>query len=185
MRVIIGGIGYRNLRDHSVGVMVTDILEWREWPDHIAVEDLSYGPIAVVQRFEDDPPERRFDRAIFVAASARGDGRAPGAVTAYRWDGVLPTPERIQGAVGEAVTGVIAIDNTLVVGRYFGALPDEVIVVEVEPEVEAPGEAFGPTVEAAFQSICGLVTKLALDPAAAAELPLAPLGGVRPGAAAR
>ncbi len=184
-RVIIGGIGYRNLCDHSVGVMVTDILEWREWPEGVVVEDLSYGPIAVVQRFEDDPPERRFDRAVFVAASARGDGRAPGAVTAYRWDGVLPPPDRIQGAVGEAVTGVIALDNTLVVGRYFRALPDAVIVVEVEPDVEEPGEAFGPVVQAAFDSICDLVTRLALDPSAAAELPLAPLGGVLPGAAAR
>lgn len=178
MRVIVAGIGYRNLRDHSAGVMVTDLLERREWPDGIIVEDLSYGPIAVVQRFEDDPPPQRFDRAVFVAAAARGDGRRPGTITAYRWDAILPSPERIQGAVGEAVTGVIALDNTLVVAQHFRALPNEVLVVEVEPELHEAGETFGPVVGEVFEPLCALVTRLALDPAAAANLPVAPLGGV-------
>ena len=178
MRVIVAGIGYRNLRDHSVGVMVTDLLEQHAWPDAVVVEDLSYGPIAVVQRFEDDPPERRFDRAIFVAAAAREDGRAPGTVSAYRWDGILPSAELIQGAVCEAVTGVIALDNTLVVAQHFKALPAEVVVVEVEPEEHAPGETFGAVVGMAFEPLCSLVRRLALDPAAAAELPVAPLGGM-------
>ena len=37
----------------------------------------------------------------------------------------------------EAVTGVIALDNTLVVTRHFGGLPDEVVVIEVEPGVQS------------------------------------------------
>jgi len=177
VRVIVGGIGYRNLRDHSVGVVVTDHLEWREWPPHVVVEDLSYGPIAVVQRFEDEPPELRFDRAVFVAAAARGDGRPLGMVTAYRWDGVLPSAELIQGSVCEAVTGVIALDNTLIVGRHFRALPEEIIVVEVEPVEHEAGETFGPVVQRGFDSLCQLVTKLALDSAAVSRLPVTPLGG--------
>lgn len=186
MRVIVGGIGYRNLRDHSVGVAVTDHLEWRDWPEHVVVEDLSYGPIAVVQRFEDEPAERRFGRAVFVAAVARGDGRPLGTVTAYRWDGVLPSDELIQGSVCEAVTGVIALDNTLIVGRHFRALPDEIVVVEVEPAEHEAGETFGPVVQGCFEPLCELVTQLALDPAAASRLPVAPLGGrVRPVAGTR
>ncbi|MBA3759753.1 MAG: hypothetical protein H0X07_04415 [Gemmatimonadales bacterium] len=186
MRVIVGGVGYRNLRDHSVGVAVTDHLEWRDWPAHVVVEDLSYGPIAVVQRFEDEAPDRRFDRAVFVAAVARGDGRPPGAVSAYRWDGVLPSPEKIQGSVCEAVTGVIALDNTLIVGRHFGALPEDVVVVEVEPFEHEAGETFSAAVQRRFEPLCELVTQLALDPAAVRRLPVAPLGGgFRPGAEAR
>ena len=73
-------------------------------------------------------------------------GRRPGTVTAYRWDGVLPGDEEIQRAVTEAVTGVIALDNTLVVARHFGALPDEIVVVEVEPAVHEFGDTFSDAV---------------------------------------
>src|SRR5215510_3806920 len=104
MRVIVAGVGYRNLRDHSLGVEVADRLEAASWTDDVVVEDLSYNPIAVVQRLEDEPPEQRFQRAVVVSAVERG--RPPGTVSAYRWDGVLPGDEEIQRAVTEAVTGV-------------------------------------------------------------------------------
>lgn len=181
VRVIVGGIGYRNLRDYSVGGAVVDHLMQRILPDSVVVEDLSYNPVAVVQRLEDEPPDRRFQRAVFVGAVARG-GRAPGMVTAYRWDGALPTPDRVQDAVAEAITGVIALDNTLIVARQFGATPNEVLVVEVEPGVEEFGETFSPAVAEVFDRLCTLVETLATDAAAAARLPEAPLGG---GAVAR
>lgn len=177
MRSLLGGIGYRNLRDHSVGVVATDHLQCRDWPAHVSVEDLSYNPIAVVQRLEDEPPDRRFARVVVVGAPSRPGFRAAGAVTAYRWDGVLPPPEGVQAAVTEAVTGVIALDNTLIVSRHFKALPYEVVVVEVEPGVHEFGSAFSPPVERAFQPLCSLLTQLALDPAASGSLPLASLGG--------
>ena len=41
MRVIVGGVGYRNLRDHSVGVAITDRLETVGWADDVVVEDLN------------------------------------------------------------------------------------------------------------------------------------------------
>lgn len=175
MRVIVAGVGYRNLRDHSVGVAVVDRLEARAWPADVVVEDLSYNPIAVVQRLEDEPVARRFERAVVVAAVERG--RGSGTVTAYRWDGVLPGDDEIQRAVTEAVTGVIALDNTLIVTRHFGALPDEVIVVEVEPAVHEFGETFSDAVAAVFDSVCERVADLATDSGAAAQLPRAPLGG--------
>ena len=138
---IVAGVGYRNLRDHSIGVEVADRPRADAWADDVVVEDLSYNPIAVMQRLEDEPPDRRFERAVVVGAVERGD-RPPGTVTAYRWDGVLPGDEEIQRAVTEAVTGVIALDNTLVVTRHFGGLPDDVVVVEVEPGVQEFGETF-------------------------------------------
>ena len=119
MRVLVAGVGYRNLRDHSIGVAVADRLTGHVWAGDVVVEDLSYNPIAVVQRLEDETPERRFTRAVLVGAVERGS-RPAGTVTAYRWDGVLPADEEIHRAVTEAVTGVIALDNTLVVTRHFG-----------------------------------------------------------------
>jgi hydrogenase maturation protease len=176
VRVIVGGVGYRNLRDHSVGVEITDRLEGQAWPDGVVVEDISYNPIAVGQRLEDETPERRFERAVVVGAVERA-GRRPGAVAAYRWDGVLPDDEAIQRAVTEAVTGVIALDNTLVVTRHFGALPDEVVVVEVEPAVHEFGDALSEPVGRVIDAVCTLVRALATDDATVAGLPRAPLGG--------
>lgn len=172
--MLIGGVGYRNLRDHSLGLAVSDHLAGRAWPEGIAVEDLSYNPIAVVQRLQEDPPGR-----MILVAAVRRPGRRPGQVEAYLWDGALPDAEAIQRAVSEAVTGVIFLDNTLVVGRHFGGLPQEVAVVEVEPELEEFGDELSPAVAGCFEGVCELVARLAVDAAAAGRLPEAPLGGGR------
>lgn len=175
-KVLVAGIGYRNLRDHSAGVAIADQLAGRAWPADVSVEDLSYNPVAVAQRLEDDPPARRFARVIFVAAVSR-PSRLPGTVRAYRWDGVLPPDDEIHRAVCDAVTGVIHLDNTLIVARHLGALPDAVAVVEVEPLVHEFGDAFSAPVADAVARARELVVTLATDPAAAEALPLAALGG--------
>ena len=179
MKTLIGGVGYTNLRDHSAGGAVIDRLATRSWPPAVSVEDASYNPIAFVQRLDDEPADGRFTRAIFVAALPR-PGRAPGEVSIYRWDGALPDATAIQAAVAEAVTGVISLDNTLVVARHFQALPAEVIVIEIEPETHEFGDAFSPAVARAIDQVERLLLDVATDPAASARIPLAPLGGGRP-----
>ena len=179
MRVLVGGIGYRNLRDHSFGVLVVDALAGRGWPAEVSVEDVSYGPIAVVQRLEDDPPDRRFDRAVIIAAVAR-PGRAPGTLSVYRWDRALPGADEIQTAVSEAVTGVIAVDNTLIVAEHFGVLPREVVVIEAQPADDEFGDELSDAVAAAFPRACEIATRAALEPSFAAELVERPLGGGAP-----
>lgn len=179
MRVLVGGIGYRNLRDHSFGVTVVDRLGERTWPPDVSVEDISYGPIAVVQRLDDDPAGGRFHRAVIISAVQRA-GRRPGTLTVYRWDGALPSPDQIQTAVSEAITGVIAMDNTLIVGRHFGALPQEVIVIEVQPATDECGEALSEPLTAALPIACELATSAATDPSFAARVPIMALGGGAP-----
>jgi hypothetical protein len=93
---------------------------------------------------------------------------------------VLPSDAEIQRAVTEAVTGVIALDNTLVVTRHFGALPDEVVVVEIEPAVQEFGDTFSDVVDRQIEGICALVRRLATRAEAVADLPLAALGGPAP-----
>ncbi len=176
-RVLVAGIGYRNLRDHSAGVYAADRLMNQRWPECVVVEDLSYCPVAVSWRLLEEPEGARFERAVFVAAVERG--RVPGAVVAYMWDGVLPDAEEVQRCVSDAVTGVIHLDNSLVVTRQLGALPAEVAVVEIEPMLHEFGEEFSAPVAAAFHAACRLVTELALDPHLAEALPRAPLGGAR------
>lgn len=177
-RVLVGAIGYRYLQDHSAALVAYDRLCAMEWPPGVSVEDLSYSPIALLPRLE----EGRFDRAVLVGAVAR-EGRAPGTVTAYRWDGRLPPPETIQAAVVEAVTGVIALDNTLLVAGHFRGLPAETVVVEIAPATEAFGEVLTPPVAAAVDEACARVRALAIE-ASLAATPLGRLGGFPPEAAA-
>lgn len=179
MRALVGGIGYRNLSDHSFGPMVVDALADRSWPVGVTIEDLSYGPIAVVQRLQDDPPEAPLDRAVIVAAVAR-TGREAGALTVYRWDRALPGPETIQTAVTEAVTGVIAMDNTLIVAEHFQAWPRDVIVVEAQPAVHESGEELSRDMADAFTCACHIVVAAATDPAFLNRVPMLPLGGGAP-----
>ncbi|MDQ3091454.1 MAG: hypothetical protein M3R46_07320, partial [Actinomycetota bacterium] len=86
-----------------------------------------------------------YDRIVLVGAIKRG--REPGTVTAYRWDHALPSVKEIQDRVSEAVTGVISLDNLLIVTEAFKAFPDDVRVVEIEPADEGWGEGFSPVIE--------------------------------------
>jgi hydrogenase maturation protease len=139
--VLVGGIGYRNLRDGSVGLHVAESLADRAG-DGVEVEDVSYHPVGLSQNLQDRPP---YSRVVFVAGVARG--RSPGTITSYRWDCELPDEEEIQARVSEAVTGVISLDNTLIVCGALGGLPDDVRVVEVEPASESWGEELSPEIE--------------------------------------
>ena len=159
MRVLIGGIGYLYLRDGSLGPAVVALLSRETWPPGVVVEDLSYGPVAVMQRLEDMKPP--FDRLVLVGAVSRG--RAAGAISVYRWTGPLPDETEIQARVGEAVTGVISLDNLLAVAGFFDTLPREVLVVEVEPQDEGWGEGFSPVIEAARSEVLAVVRQLACE----------------------
>ncbi len=138
-QTLIAGVGYRNLRDLSFGPTLIDVAGELEWPPDVAIEDLSYGPIAVYQWFLENP--ERFGRAIFVAAAVRG--RTPGSLYRYDWPGTSAKSEdhedEVQARIGEALTGVIGVDNLLIICGHFGVLPHHVSVIEVEPEDESWG----------------------------------------------
>ena len=131
----------------------------RSWPSSVEIDDLSFGPIALVHRLREAPP---YDRMVLVSAVARG--RVPGEVYRYQWSGTLPDPEEIQARVAEAVTGVISLDNLLVICQYFEVLPNDVVVVEVEPVVEDWGQDFTPAVANALAEVEALVREAALEP---------------------
>ncbi len=147
MRVLIGGVGYRFLRDNALGVHLTDTLASRA-TNGIEVEDLGYHPVGFHQNLVDRPA---YDRIVIVGAIKRG--REPGTVKAYRWDHQLPSPKEIQDRVSEAATGVISLDNLLIVTEQFGGFPEDVWVVEIEPADESWGEGFSPTIEAKLPEI--------------------------------
>lgn len=152
-RVLIAGVGYPFLRDLSVGPVLVPELQELAWPAGVEVDDWSFNPIAIVQRLEALPAA--YDRIILFAAAERG--HEPGRVSPYRWRGDLPDAEEIQQRVGEAVMGIISLDNLLVICQHFGALPPDVVVVEIEPEDTGWGAGFTPVVTAALTEVVAIV----------------------------
>ena len=147
-KILIAGVGYRNLRDMSLGPVLMDRLKLADWPQGVEVEDLSYGPIGVMHNLDARGP---YDRILFVAGVKRN--RQPGGMYCYRWAHQLPGPEEIQARVAEAVTGVISLDNLLIIATYFGKLPRDVLVIEVEAADEGWGEGFSPHVRKAIPRV--------------------------------
>ena len=72
-RVLIAGVGYRNLRDLSIGPVLVDQLKNENWPAGVEIEDLSYGPVGVMHNFDDRPP---YHKIIFLTGVSRD--RRPG-----------------------------------------------------------------------------------------------------------
>jgi hydrogenase maturation protease len=159
-RIFIAGIGYTYLRDFSVGPVLVPELQQLDWPPGVEIDDLGPGgPIAAVHRFREAPP---YERVIFFGTVRRD--RQPGGVYCYRWDGLLPPPDEIQRCVTEAVTGIISLDNMLIIGGYFAVWPATVIVVEVEPVEEEWGAAFSPLVQTAIPTVIATLRRVALGP---------------------
>jgi hydrogenase maturation protease len=159
MAVLIACVGYRFMRDLSLGPNLLEPLGQIDWPEQVELCDLHFGPIHMVHWLEERAGS--VERMVFVAAVERG--HEPGHLSVYRWAGTLPEADEIQQRVGEGVSGVISLDNLLIVGHYFRALPPEVIVVEVEPADTGWGPGWSPLLEAALPDVLATVRRVALD----------------------
>lgn len=153
MKVLIAGVGYTFLHDLSFGPVIIRRLQEMAWPAGVEVTDLSQSPIAVYQQLS----ERQYEKVIFVGAVRRD--RAPGIIHCSRPDGPLPAEEEIQARIGEGVSGTVSLDSTVIVCRYFGVLPADTLVVEVEPEDESWGDGFTPSVDASMEKVIEIVRR--------------------------
>lgn len=138
--VLIGGVGYRWLRDASFGLVACDELARLDWPVGVEVADLGYGAIYAAQDLGDARPP--LDRLVLLAGVERG--REPGTLHHYRWSAALTGPEELQARIREAGAGVIDLDHLLIIARHFGTLPEDVVVIELEPADAAGGEELSP-----------------------------------------
>lgn len=156
-KILIGTIGYYNLGNHSVGPVLLPMLQSMEWPEGVSVEEMNWGPIAIVQKFE--ALETPYDRVILLAAIQRKE-RNMGEMDIFRWMGRLPDQEMIQARVGDAVTGVISVQNLLVIGEYFKIWPSETFVVDVEPGQEAAAIDLTLEVQSIIPDVIGAIRYL-------------------------
>lgn len=163
MKVLIAGVGHPNLKDLSLGqVLLAHLktLDWPEEPHEIDLENLSFGAIAVLQWFEDFPG--KYQRVVFLSAAERN--RAPGTLETYSWDFPPLDELKVQDSVAESVTGIISLDNLLMILQHFNALPSEVEVIEIEPVDSTIGFECSPAVTARFAEFSDLVRRKATAP---------------------
>ncbi len=155
MMVLVSGIGYSNMSDMSFGRVLYGQMAEMNWPAHVHVEDLNFGPVMIYQWFEETPV--KFDKLVLVSAANRG--REPGTLEVYDWDGKMPDDAGIQACIGEAITGVLSLENLLVVCKHFGVLPEDVTIIEIEPQKEDYGLEFSPVVAARVGEAIDLVKR--------------------------
>ncbi len=129
-KILVAGVGYQHLSDLSFGSVLVERMQTLEWPEEVQVEDFGWGPISILHWFEESPG-RKFGRAIFAGAIERG--REPGKLYTYAWLAEKPDPEVVQERISEALTGVISLENLLIIAHHFDALPSDTTVIELEP----------------------------------------------------
>ena len=141
-RVLIGIVGFTPVLDcYPLGPSLMSKLEEATWPGLVTtIENMSWGPLAIVQSVQASGV--RYDRAVLIGAVQRG--RPVGTVCGAVWMGGALGPQLLQERIFEAVTGIVSLDNLLIIGEHFAIWPREVITVEVE----LPKSCFGDLVVA-------------------------------------
>lgn len=146
--VLVGGIGLPWLRDLDFGTQFVRRAEALPWPDGVLVEDLSYAAHRVLHRLQELEPAR----VLLVGAMPRGTDPA-GAVRCYQLDLTPPEDAEVHDRLTEAIGGIIDLDHTLAVVRYWHGFPPDTTVIEVEPEDRSFGLGFSAPVEAAVPRV--------------------------------
>ena len=86
-------------------------------------------------------------------------GGPPGTIRRYKLDLTPPDDEEVHERLSEAATGIIDLDHTLAVARYYRQFPDDTVVIEVEPADDSFGLGFSDAVEATVDEVLELVRR--------------------------
>jgi hydrogenase maturation protease len=150
--VLVGGIGLPWLRDLDFGTQFLRRIEDEQWPDDVIIEDISYAAHRVLHLLQDLRPAK----VVLVGAMPRGID-PPGTIRRYVLDLTPPPDEEVHERLTEAVGGIIDLDHTLAVVRYWKAFPADTVVIEVEPGDKSFGLGFSVEVEAAVDEVLAMV----------------------------
>ncbi|MDU8944323.1 hypothetical protein [Ovoidimarina sediminis] len=135
---IIGIVGYSAILDpYPLGPpLMTGLTEAVADRPDVRVENFTWSPVHVVQRFETGEMARP-SRIVLIGSAAVST--EPGLVRAFRWTGGERDPLEVQERIYEAVTGIVDLENTLMIGAQFGVWPEETFTVEAD----LPSDTFG------------------------------------------
>lgn len=151
-RTLVAGIGLPWLRDLDFGTQWVNRVADLEWPNHVLVEDMSYAAHRVMHRLQEVRPRK----VILVGCMPRRED-PPGTIRRYQLDLSPPDDDEVQDRLSEAAMGIIDLDHTLAVARYYGEFPADTIVIEVEPADDSFGLGFSDVVEATVDPVLDLV----------------------------
>lgn len=130
-QIALGLVGYYQfIRGYPLGPELKEALQTTDWQGHdVDLKEMNWGPVAIVQEFQAN--KIIHDRIVLIAAVDR-PGRQFGEVHCRQWIGGELDVMHVQDRIFEAVTGIISVDNLLVIGEYFKIWPKELVVIEVE-----------------------------------------------------
>lgn len=159
-KVFVGGVGNPLLGDLDFGPQFVRRHLHEEWPEGVVLRDSAESAHRVLHQLQEVEP----DRVIFVAGYPRGD--PPGTIRRYTVDTDTEDIdlELLAASLGEAAGGVIDLDCTLMVTRYYKGLPPDTVCIEVEAVDEGFGPVFSPSVEASFEPVLKMVQEEAARP---------------------
>lgn len=150
---LVAGIGLPWLRDLDFGTNWLARAAGLEWPSDVVLEDMSYSAHRVMHRLEELSPAR----VILLGCMPRGTDPA-GTIRSYRLAEAAPMDdEEVHERLAESVGGVIDLDHTIAVCRYWKALPDDALIIEVEPAESEFGWGFSDEVEQAVHQVLEIV----------------------------
>jgi hydrogenase maturation protease len=147
MRPLVIGVGNRWRGDDGIGPRTIEALH----ADGVDAEliTLDGEPSRLVASWQ--------DRSRVVVVDAIVEGDPPGTIHCIA---AHPGPDRLEGwqpATGSHGNGVAA---AIALGRALGRLPEQLVVVGVEPGRLDHGDAMSPAVAAALDTVTELVTHL-------------------------
>ena len=178
--IIVGVVGCSAVVEaYPLGPAMMQRLERRlaEVPGARA-ENMTWGPIHIVQQYQDEGGPRPA-RLVLIGYASVSTG--PGRVTAHRWTGGVLSDAAVQERVHEAVTGVVDLENTLMIGERFGIWPPECHTVEADIPADTFGhmvmaESAGRDGDAALTALLGFSPARMVDEVIAAAVDLAANG---------
>ena len=128
---MVGIVGYSAVvESYPLGPKLMEELEniFGDNPN-VILENFTWSPVHIVQRLQGGEMTRP-DRIVLVGLAA-GSSK-PGTVAVHRWVGGTQPEAKVQERIYEAVTGIVDLENTLMIGSYFNVWPDECLTVEAD-----------------------------------------------------
>ena len=129
--VMVGIVGYSAVvESYPLGPKLLEELQDIFGDDpNVLLENFTWSPVHIVQRLQGGEMTRP-DRIVLVGLAA-GSSK-PGTVAVHRWIGGTQPEVKVPERIYEAVTGIVDLENTLMIGSYFKVWPEECLTVEAD-----------------------------------------------------
>jgi hydrogenase maturation protease len=149
-KVAIVGVGNLLLSDEGVGIHAARALREISISPRVKVFELGTRGLEILEAIEG------FKKAIIIDAVK--SGASPGSIRRWQLGEVLDPSVPQMISLHE-----IDLLKTLRIGKATAKLPDEVIIIGVEPKTLSPGLDLSPELKAKLQEIVELVLKESLN----------------------